>query len=288
MIGVTLLGQMSVDGAVRLGAADLGGVKPRQLLELLALEHGHPVPKEALADRLWEQRPPSGCITTLESYVCLLRRKLRLPAGRHSAIATSHGGYLLDPEHVRVDLDDVRRLLEGDAASVLRGLDRIPGDLLADEPYASWAEEARTSFADLLATSCTRAARDANAAGDHATAVRLATEATRRAAFSEPALRELMRGLVGIGDRTAALRAYEEMRSRVAVDLGLDVDAETRSLFLDTLQQDRSTGRDCDRAEASALVRLLRSTLDSNPEVLAGMPGSLALVRALRALPATG
>ena len=118
--------------------------------------------------------------------------------------------------------------------------------------------------------------------------MRLATEATRRATFSEPALRELMRGLVGIGDRTAALRAYEEMRSRVAVDLGLDVDAETRSLFLDTLQKDRSSGRDCDRAEASALVRLLRSTLDSNPDVLAGMPGSFALVQALRSLPATG
>lgn len=288
MIRVTLLGHMSVDGEVRLGAADMGGVKPRQLLALLALEHGNPVPKEALADRLWEERPPGGCITTLESYVCLLRRKLRLPAGRHGAIATSHGGYLLDPELVRVDLADVQRLLEGDAASVLEALDRIQGDLLADEPYASWAEEARTGFADLLATACTRAARAANASGEHGTAVRLATEATRRATFSEPALRELMRGLVGIGDRAAALRAYQEMRARLIAELGLDVDAETRALFLDTLRQDRNTGRRCDRAEASALVRLLRSTLDSDPDVLAGMPGSFALVQALRALPSAG
>ena len=288
MIGVTLLGNMSVDGAVRLGSADMGGVKPRQLLALLALEHGRPVPKEALADRLWEERPPSGCITTLESYVCLLRRKLRLPAGRHCAIATSHGGYLLDPELVRVDLDDVRRLLEGDTASVLEGLDLIQGDLLADEPYASWAEEARTGFAELLATACTRAARAANASGDHDTAVRLASEATRRSTFSEPALRELMRGLVGVGDRTAALSAYQEMRARLVADLGLDVDAETRGLFLDTLQQDRSAGRDCDRAEASALVRLLRSSVDSDPNVLAGMPGSFALVQALRSLPSAG
>ncbi|WP_457204998.1 AfsR/SARP family transcriptional regulator [Nocardioides sp. P5_C9_2] len=288
MIEVTLLGHTSVRGAVRLTAADMGGVKPRQLLALLALDLGRPVPKDVLADRLWDQRPPNGCITTLESYVCLLRRKLRVSAGRHCAIATSHGGYLLDPDQARVDLHDVTRLLAGNEASVLRGLDRIPGDLLADEPYATWAEEARTTFADVLATACTRAAGDANRAGRHAPAVRLARAATRSATFSEPALRELMRALVGVGDRTAALNAYEDMRARLAAELGLDLDAETRALFLGTIQQDRASERVCDRAEASALVRLLRTSLDNNPAVLVGIPGSIELIRALQALSPTG
>lgn len=287
MIEITLLGHTSVQGAVRLTAADMGGVKPRQLLSLLALDLGRPVPKDVLADRLWDGRPPSGCVTTLESYVCLLRRKLHT-AGRHGAIATSHGGYLMDPEHARVDLDAVMRLLTGDLASVLAGLDRVQGDLLADEPYPTWAEEARTAFADTLATACTRTAQDANREGRHACAVRLAREATRRATFSEPALRELMRALVGVGDRTAALHAYEDMRARLAGELGLDLDAETRALFLGTIQQDRVTERACDRAEASALVRLLRSTADSNPAVLAGIPGTLELVRALQALSPAG
>lgn len=288
MIEITLLGHMSAEGAVTLAAADMGGVKPRQLLALLSLELGHPVPKDVLADRLWEQRPPSGCITTLESYVCLLRRKLRVPAGRHCAIATSHGGYLMDPEHVRVDLDDVRRLLAGDSASVLTALDRINGDLLTDDPYATWAEEARSTFADVLATACTSAAREANKSGDHAAAVRLAREATRTAAFSEPALRELMAALLGVGDRPAALHAYEDMRARLATELGLDLDAETRALFLRILQQDPASERDCDRAEASALVNLLRRTLVNNPSVLTGVPGSIELTQALRTFSLTG
>lgn len=284
MIEVTLLGDMRVDGAARLGAADLGGIKPRQLLALLALHCGHPVPKDVLADRLWEQRPPKGCTTTLESYVCLLRRKLRVAAGAHGAIATSHGGYLLDPDHVRVDLIEVRRLLEGDTASVLAGLDRIQGDLLADEPYSSWADEARTTFAELLATACTRAARAANQTGNPAAAARLAGEAIRRSAYSEPALRERIRGLVGVGDRSAALHAYEDMRSRLATELGLDLDLETRALFLRLVQSDPAAQRNCDRAEVSALVRLLRNTLDNNPSVLVGIPGSFELIRSLQAL----
>ncbi len=285
MIKVSLLGSMRVDGTVTLGAGDLGGVKPRQLLALLALELGESIPKDALADRLWEHQPPARWTTTLESYVCLLRRKLHLTAGRHGAIATSHGGYRLDPEQVEVDLDGVRRLLGGDCPAVLEAVSRVRGDLLADERYAGWAEEARASFDATMAAACTRGARDANASRDHHAAVRLATEAVRRSGYSEPALRALMRALVGVGDRSAALRAYEDMRSRIATDLGADMDAESRGMLLRTLQQDRETGPGCDRAEAAAILRLLRNTLDTNPDVLVGMPGSPALVDALRALP---
>lgn len=159
---------------------------------------------------------------------------------------------------------------------------------MADEPYATWAEEARTTFADVLATACTRAAREANKSGDHIAAVRLAREASRRAAFSEPSLRELMRALVGVGDRTAALHAYEDLRARLATDLGLDLDSETRALFLRILQQDPIAERDCDRAEASALVQLLRRTVVNNPSVLTGVPGSIELIRALRVLSPSG
>jgi len=284
MIKVNLLGTMAVEGAVALGASDLGGAKPRQLLALLALNLGESVPKDSLADRLWDHQPPARCITTLESYVCLLRRRLHLTAGRHSAIATSHGGYLLDPEHVEVDLDVVRTLLDGDYAAILEAVSRVRGELLADEPYADWAEEARTSFDTDMATACTRGAREANARRDHHAAARLAGQAVRRSGYCEPALRELMHALVGLGDRTAALRAYEDMRRTLATELGMDMDAESRGVFLRILQQDRAEGPGCDRAEASAILRLLRSALDTNPDVLAGMPGSPALVRALQAL----
>ena len=77
--------------------SDLGGVKPRQILEILAANPGAPVTKDRLADLLWDGEPPKSYVGTLESYVCVLRRRLGLGPGRTSPLATTSNGYLLDP-----------------------------------------------------------------------------------------------------------------------------------------------------------------------------------------------
>ncbi|HET6665730.1 MAG TPA: winged helix-turn-helix domain-containing protein, partial [Intrasporangium sp.] len=159
MIEIKILGPTVISGAGnRLVASGLGGSKPRQLLEMLALDLGTPIAKDLLAERLWDGRPPASYIATVESYVCSLRRRLGLLGDRRGPLATTHHGYLLDPEHVRVDVASVRALLGGDLADVTRGLDLMTGKLLADEPYAGWANDARGAFDELLAESCTRAA----------------------------------------------------------------------------------------------------------------------------------
>ena len=91
MIDIKLFGPTVISGAgSRLVGSDLGGSKPRQLLEMLALDLGAPVAKDLLAERLWDGRPPASYIATVESYVCSLRRRLGLvgrsawPAGHHA------------------------------------------------------------------------------------------------------------------------------------------------------------------------------------------------------------
>ena len=144
MIDIKIFGPTVISGAgTRLVASDLGGSKPRQLLEMLALDLGTPIAKDLLAERLWDGRPPASYIATVESYVCSLRRRLGLVGGRRGPLATTHHGYLLDPEHVRVDVTSVRTLLGGDVADVTLGLDLMSGKLLADEPAAGWANDAR-------------------------------------------------------------------------------------------------------------------------------------------------
>ena len=79
MIDIKLFGPTVISGAgTRLVASDLGGSKPRQLLEMLALDLGTPIAKDLLAERLWDGRPPASYIATVESYVCSLRRRLGL------------------------------------------------------------------------------------------------------------------------------------------------------------------------------------------------------------------
>ena len=113
MIYVKVLGPtvVEVDGE-RLPEAALGG-RLRQVLEILAVNAGQPVPKEVLADHIWDGSPPPTYLGTLESYVCVLRKRLGLAGGRRSSLATRDRGYVLDGPDVRVDLEDFRALTHG-------------------------------------------------------------------------------------------------------------------------------------------------------------------------------
>ena len=118
MLEIKLFGAMSVttpNGTVT--ASELGGVKPRQILEILAISPGIPVPKHQLADLLWDGCPPRSYVSTLESYLCALRRKLGLERGRVSAIRTTNHGYVLDRAAAKTDLHEFRALLQAAEAA---------------------------------------------------------------------------------------------------------------------------------------------------------------------------
>jgi DNA-binding SARP family transcriptional activator len=267
MIDVKVLGPTVVAGdSGRLVASELGGNKSRQLLEMLALDLGNPLSKDLIAERLWDGRPPVSYLATVESYVCVLRRSLGLMAGRRGPLATSSHGYLLDPEQVRVDVDEVRTRLRAGGADVLVALDQVSGELLADEPYVSWANQAREDFSELLAESCVRAALEANDRGDFEVAVRLAREATRHSYLSEPAAGELMRALIGTGERTQALHVYETLRRGMAEDLAIMPDEAIQAMYLRILRDDGgSTTRPSGSDEISTLLHLLRRALEADP-----------------------
>lgn len=273
-----------IDGERRLTGADLGGGKPRQLLEMLAISLGNPMAKDLLAEQLWDGRPPASYVATVESYVCGLRRRIGLAGGRRGPLVTTPRGYLLDPDQVRVDESEVRGLLAGDGHDVARAMDLLSRELLADEPYATWANEARQVFSEFVAAACTRAAHDANQWGDAPLAVRLAGEATRRSYFCEPAIRELMKGLVETGDRITALRAYETFRAGLHDELALEPELETQQGYLQILRSDDVDGGQ-GRDEIVTLLRLLRHALEDERNRLIGLPamyevGQLLLTRA--------
>jgi len=286
MIVIKLLGPTTVvHEGLRRDAADLGGVKPRQLLEMLALGLGSPMPKDLLAERLWEGHPPASYIATVESYVCVLRRRLGLARGRHAPLATTNSGYVLDPEQVQVDAVEIRSLLaSGERADVTRALDLASGELLVDEPYAAWASRERESFAQCVAAACTGAAHAANAAGESSLAVRLARAAMARSYFSEPALRELMSALVRSGERSQALQVYEQLRAGMLEDLGIEPSPITQRLYLSILRGDSTTtSRETDRDEICLLLRLLRQALEHDSGSSVGEPAMLEVGRMLLA-----
>ena len=277
MLEIRLFGAMSVvTPAGTLTGSELGGVKPRQILEILAISPGIPVPKHQMADLIWDGCPPRSYVSTLESYMCALRRKLGLDRGRVSAIRTTNHGYVLDPAAAKTDLHEFRVLLQAaegaDPRTALDCLEAavglVTGELLAGEPYARWANQERSVQQNELVGAATLAARHAVSLGEPAVAVRMARTAVAVDVLAEEAWRLLMRALWASGRRSEALRAYSELRDTLGEELGADPAVETQALYLEILRDapvatdgPRPDGRD----EVMMLMELLRRAVESIP-----------------------
>lgn len=197
MIDISLFGSTEVHS--HRGWETINGVKARRILEMLAVDLGSPVTKDTLAEGIWDGRPPASYVTSVESYVCVLRRGLAGEDGR-TALVTTHGGYLLDPAQVRVDLVDVRDRLESVRAArpnvLVPGAEAVltsmHGELLVDEPFADFANVARAQLDDVVEIIVTRAAEAALDAGDGGRALRMAGAVLARRALCEPSARVVM------------------------------------------------------------------------------------------------
>src|SRR6478609_11284639 len=155
-ISVRLFGSLEIrrDG-MALTAADLGGCKPRHILEILLLNLGTPVSKTRLIEILWGPSASDGAVATLESYVSGIRRAIQPGQTKTGPLRTANSGYVLDPTLVDLDLFRFRDLvreageLPPDEAYplMLEALEISAEPLLGFELASDWAEEARARHA---------------------------------------------------------------------------------------------------------------------------------------------
>jgi len=244
MMQIKLFGPTTVvTGGGSAPISDLGGVKPRQILEILAATPGTPVTKDRLADLLWEGAPPKSYVGTLESYVCVLRRKVGLGPGRTSPLATTSNGYLVDPAAVVVDLAEFRRLTglaaKAKPAEGLRLAHRAvamqTGELLANETYAGWASSERKIFKRDAVELCVKGAQNALTLHNYDAAVHMSRLAIGHDSLAEDAWQHLMRALAASGRGSQAIRAYFDLRKVMATELGIEPGPVSRALYMEIL-----------------------------------------------------
>ncbi|MFL6151306.1 MAG: BTAD domain-containing putative transcriptional regulator [Ornithinibacter sp.] len=278
MFDIRLFGTTTVRSTTtEVVGSQLGGIKPRQVLEVLALAGAAPVTKDRLVQVLWGDNPPASAVPTLESYVCVLRRALGGGKGNSSPILTTSAGYRLDSERVTVDVLRCRSMLAraatADDAQALaltrKALRYCEQPLLASETRAGWADRTREEFRQELATACGRASRAALALGGYEEAVQLATRGTTLEPYDESLTRDLMRALCAAGRRAAALSAFLDLRRGLVEELGVEPGPQTRALYVQVLTDDSPTGSDAipTRGEVRGLMELLRDTLARMPGV---------------------
>ena len=223
--------------------------RERAVLALLLLSPNRVVSSERLADDLWGDRPPESAAHALQVNISRLRKALR-DAGAEDVLVTRSPGYLVEVDPDAVDAARFEALLarsreesaRGDhanAAATLRealGLWRGPALAdVADAPLAR-AEAARLEEARLTAL---EERLDADlACGRHGELVAELDALTRAHPLRERLWGQRMVALYRSGRQADALRAYQDLRTVLGDELGLDPSSTLQRLEGAILRQE--------------------------------------------------
>jgi predicted ATPase/DNA-binding SARP family transcriptional activator len=218
---------------------DLGGPLHRRLLAVLVAHRGTVVSLDRLADAVWGDDPPATARATLQTHVSKLRRSISCADG--AAIERRGDGYVLEAEPESVDverfeaeLDRAREALASDPGTALElvtaALGRWHGAAFAgfadDEavrPEAVRLEELRLVAHELRA--------DARlAVGDAATAVGELEALALEHPLRERLWARWMLALHHCGRQAEALRVAQDLRRRLADELGLEPSGDLRAV----------------------------------------------------------
>jgi predicted ATPase/DNA-binding SARP family transcriptional activator len=240
-----ILGSVEVsDGGV---LKDLGGLRERTLLARLLLAGGQVVSADRLADDLWAGEPPPHYMATLRVYISRLRRALGSGSG---AVATSPPGYRIVLADGELDAHRFDALVGAAASDMAAGR---PGAAAARlrEALALWRGPALSDVADFafaqadairleearLSAVEDRVEADL-ACGRHAA---LASELDGLVAahpLRERLCGQRMLALYRCARQADALRAYHDLRGRLADELGIDPNPALARLHEAILRQD--------------------------------------------------
>ncbi|MGS2648278.1 BTAD domain-containing putative transcriptional regulator, partial [Streptosporangium sp. G12] len=249
--------------------------KTRALLCYLATTPGARSRAE-LAGLLWGERPDANARGSLRLALSELRRDV----GGWLDITRDHVG-LRAGDGCFVDYRQLTRdpTVAG-ALRLWRG-EFLDGLSFGDAPaFAGWLEcerrRARLVLRELLV-------RAGPAACEHV--VRLARIVTELDPYDEEAHRVLIASLAGSGNRAAALACYEELRLRLARELGVDPAPETRALRRDLTPRPATVRRAAPPVPGAELVgresdiRRLRALLSRERLITLSGPGGIGKTR---------
>jgi DNA-binding SARP family transcriptional activator/tetratricopeptide (TPR) repeat protein len=219
--------QFSVLGPVEAhedgGVIDLGPPRQRYVLGALLTAANQVVPPHELAARIWGEDPPLRAIPTLQSYLSRLRSLLSTEIHRRS------GGYVMQVDEETIDLHHFRLLSENarhaddDTAAALLtealGLWRGPVLEGLDTPWAAHTRDAvhaerLTAELDFYDVQLRR--------GEHAAVLVELTARANSNPLDERLSGQLLLALYRSGRQAEALQRYEEVRLRLADELGAD------------------------------------------------------------------
>ncbi|WP_261818520.1 AfsR/SARP family transcriptional regulator [Nocardioides sp. OK12] len=247
MLQVLVLGP--VEARVGVEHLRIGGRKQQTMLARLATSEGHPVSPDHLVDDLWGQHPPRDPVHALQAHVSRLRATLPVD------VEASSGGYRLAPGASTLDATEFAALAERGRAELAAGTpERAAATLRAAE--GCWRGPAFGDLSDVsglrpvaagLESRRTRVLADRIeaeiACGDQAAVLGELRSLVTRHPLQEQWWALLVRALHQDGQRGDSLAAYQEARTVIVEELGLEPGQQLVQAHRAVLQDDSGTTR---------------------------------------------
>jgi DNA-binding SARP family transcriptional activator len=231
-ISISVLGPLAIDGL-------LGRIKRAATYELLAYLAFHPKggSRDELIEAIWPAQDPKRTRPRFWQSVTEARKAL-------GGAWVHHGErYALDRAKVRVDLDELDRLLTvasddatSDANTLERALALWRGEPLEGRDYL-WAEGEMRSLGATLLDLLERVGRVRLAHGDARGALQMAEQAIALDQLHEPSWRLALQAEHALGLRESITRRYDELTRSLDEQLGLEPARETRVIYRQLLGQ---------------------------------------------------
>jgi DNA-binding SARP family transcriptional activator len=211
----------------------IAGVKQRLLLALLLAEAGRRVSRDSITEALWPDRPPGDAAHALDVQVSRLRKAIGA-----ERVLTSEGGYRIDLGADGLDAQRFDRLVdEGrleEALALWRGsaFGELGGEPALRAAAGSLEDRRGEARERLLEAKLER--------GRHEQVLRELEALATAQPLRERAHQQLMVALYRSGRQADALRVYDDLRRRLAEELGIDPGEATRGLHEAIVRQDPS------------------------------------------------
>ena len=240
-----VLGALEVESES--GLLSLGGGRQRALLAALVLHANEVVPTARLTDAVWGEDPPGSAPSALQGYVSALRKTIG-----SDRIVTRAPGYALQTDPATIDLrqfealaaSGAEALAGGDAKRAAERLRRAlalwRGEPLADLNAVEFVQLERLRLEELrIGALADRLDADLSL-GRHAELVGELRSLVREHPFRERFRAQLMLALYRSGRQAEALDVYQEGRSLLAAELGIEPGEPLKQLERAILQHDES------------------------------------------------
>jgi DNA-binding SARP family transcriptional activator len=263
--------------------------KSKALFQILLIDPGRVVLTDQLLEYLWPALPPRNALNCLWVTVSQLRRVLQPdlpPRVRSTYIHKQVEGYLYNSDsnfwldcsafatHLAAGAQSITDLTAciaaWDAARIL-----YRGDFLEDEPYAEWAQIPRIQWQRRYKQLLINLAEAHGRNGRFQQAITHCREILTLDNANETAYRLLMRCHAALGDRSTALKVYEEAVRALQDEIGIDPMPETAELARQIQQLEGDWKLEIAQSSISTFGRLLTqiTTGQGQMALIAGEPG---------------